>query len=70
LAVSKADFPELKSKAKELIHFRFGLSPKESKWIEIVEQIAAFQKRDRVISDLGDQELNFDQGKGNFNLKI
>lgn len=51
--VNKQDFPELKSRQKELIIFVSDFLQKESEWVEIVEQMRHPKKRDCVISDFG-----------------
>ena len=66
--ISKQDFPELKSKQKELIIFVSDFLQKESEWIEIVEQMRHPKKEIVLFQILGDQELNFDQ-KGNFKFE-
>jgi uncharacterized protein (DUF58 family) len=66
--ISKQDFPELKSKQKELIIFVSDFLQKESEWIEIVEQMQHPKKEIVLFQILGDQELNFDQ-KGNFKFE-
>jgi uncharacterized protein (DUF58 family) len=66
--ISKRDFPELKSKQKELIIFVSDFLQKESEWIEIVEQMRHPKKEIVLFQILGDQELNFDQ-KGNFKFE-
>lgn len=62
------DFPELKSKQKELIIFISDFLQKESEWIEIVEQMRHPKKEIVLFQILGDQEVNFDQ-KGNFKFE-
>ncbi len=66
--ISKQDFPELKSKQKELIIFVSDFLQKESEWIEIVEQMRHPKKEIVLFQILGDQELSFDQ-KGNFKFE-
>jgi uncharacterized protein (DUF58 family) len=66
--ISKQDFPELKSKQKELIIFVSDFLQKESEWSEIVEQMRHPKKELVLFQILGDQELNFDQ-KGNFKFE-
>jgi uncharacterized protein (DUF58 family) len=66
--VRKQDFPELKSRQKELIIFVSDFLQKESEWIDIVEQMRHPKKEIVLFQILGDQELNFNQ-KGNFKFQ-
>lgn len=66
--VTTQDFPELKSRQKELIIFVSDFLQKESEWVEIVEQMRHPKKEIVLFQILGKQELNFDQ-KGNFKFK-
>jgi len=66
--INKQDFPELKSRQKELIIFVSDFLQKESEWIQIVEQMRHPKKEIVLFQVLGDQERHFDQ-KGNFKFK-
>lgn len=66
--VNSHDFPELKSRQKELIIFVSDFLQKESEWLEIVEQMRHPKKEIVLFQILGEQELNFDQ-KGNFKFE-
>jgi uncharacterized protein (DUF58 family) len=66
--INKLDFPELKSRQKELIIFVSDFLQKESEWIQIVEQMRHPKKEIVLFQILGDQEMNFDQ-KGNFKFE-
>lgn len=66
--IQKEDFPELKSRQKELIIFVSDFLQKGTEWVQLVEQMRHPKKEIVLIQILGDQELNFDQ-KGNFRFQ-
>lgn len=64
----KQDFPELKSRQRELIIFVSDFLQKNAEWIELVEQIRHPKKEIVLFQILGDQEVHFEQ-KGNFKFE-
>ncbi|MHA7128189.1 DUF58 domain-containing protein [Algoriphagus namhaensis] len=66
--IGPQDFPELKSRQKELIIFVSDFLQKESEWIQIVEQMRHPKKEIVLFQILGKQEKSFDL-KGNFEFE-
>ncbi len=66
--IRKQDFPELKSRQRELIILVSDFLQKDSEWLEFVEEMRHPKKEIVLFQILGDQEIHFTQ-KGNFKFK-